>query len=37
MDNKYLYTDLIPLHILDHAAKEPIYLVMMQELRGISG
>jgi PadR family transcriptional regulator, regulatory protein PadR len=33
MDEKYLYAGLIRLHILHHAAKEPIYgLAMIEEL-----
>lgn len=33
MDEKYLYAGLIRLHVLHHAAKEPIYgLAMIEEL-----
>ena len=33
MHDKYLYAGLIRLHVLHHAAKEPIYgLAMMEEL-----
>jgi PadR family transcriptional regulator PadR len=34
MDSRFLYSGLIRLHILHHAAKEPIYgLAMIEELR----
>jgi len=34
MDSRFLYAGLIRLHILHHAAKEPIYgLAMIEELR----
>ena len=33
MDDRFLYTGLIRLHVLHHAAKEPVYgLAMMEEL-----
>ena len=33
MDNRFLYTGLIRLHVLHHAVKEPIYgLAMIEEL-----
>ena len=33
MDDKYIYAGLIRLHVLHHAAKEPIYgLAMIEEL-----
>lgn len=33
MDDRFLYTGLIRLHVLHHAAKDPVYgLAMMEEL-----